>query len=1144
MAYQPNEQQLMAINEFDSDLLVNAGAGTGKTSVLTDKYLKLLEERRAEVTEIVAITFTKKAAVEMNDRIQQKMREKYEQAVDPEKVKFWRTQLDKMEKARITTFHSLCLSLIREYPVEAGIPPAAGVLDAGEENLRLQQAVTVALAAALGDTGLDTEMLNQWVFECGWEAFGNGLIDLYRKVRESGLDFPTVATLTSANLERGLAGNPVEVCHLSREIAELLAEAPTPKLTDRAKELIGNFEREWPEYRQSLTETGELELLLPMLAGIKKALPKNLPNCLKERVAEIHRLVDAYSVKLLDREALQRIPLLRELLERLDQEFTKAKLADGLLDFTDQQLLARDLLRKNPLVTEKIRQGIRYIMVDEFQDTNSLQSELIDLLTGEGYHGGRLMAVGDIKQSIYRFRGAEAGVILSWQERLQAGRGLVIPLTRNYRSSQLVIRFINQLAQRMFAGENFAYEALESTQSDNGAQLELLYTGGPDLLQQARLVARRIAGLVRESQTTEQPIGYQDIVLLFRASTALPLFGQALQELGIPYYAASGGQFYRRSEIIDQLNLLRLVRQRYDGVALSGLLLSPYVGLTEEQLVLIGTGQPLVEQFYARETFGPELSDAVQERLFRFREVIAFLQENRELFDIAGIIRLALERLDYRELLWTLPSARRRLANLEKLLVKADEFAAKGYHQLTEFLAYIQDLETIAVKEGEAQTQAESSNAVRLMTIHRSKGLEFPVVILPDLDRRFVGGGRELFRFHKEVGIGFKIAVENSEPGETSLWRRIKEQEHQEETAELKRVLYVALTRVKRRLILVGSGASASKGDTLATGGDWMKWLELLLPKVAAATTQLDFDGIPLQVTRDLPEEARPEKGQTTLLDVYAAQLDASLLMTETRAAVAAAVMSPSRPIVNLKVSGVLTYKACPRRFYLQYCLKLPEIAVAAPLWDGEGPADAYGAQIGVFLHQAVRLKPQDVWPELLWRQTFGDLTGAAMVKLHQDVQLMWQNFGRSEFSRAGQIWDEVPFQLKLGENLRVEGRFDRLLQHSEGELVLVDYKTHRTSRAKVAEMALSYFWQLQLYSLAIEAIWGRKPDRAMLYFAYPDTAVAVPIDEAALDATVSEVKTLGRLLAEPGRQLSDFPRREAACEHCSYRWFCQKTSG
>jgi ATP-dependent helicase/nuclease subunit A len=1142
MAYQPNEQQLMAINEFDSDLLVSAGAGTGKTTVLTSKYLKLLAEGRAEVNEIVAITFTKKAAAEMSARIQKAIREHCEQAVDPEEARIWREHLSKIENARIATFHSLCLSLIREYPVEAGIPPATGVLAEGDENLLLQQAIATTLTAAFDSTEGAAGSLPRLLLESGWEALEEELAGLYRKIRESGLDFTTITQLSRVNLQAALDGNPVEAGSLIAEVTELLEYAAHQKLTDRALELIGGLRGEWPEICRTLTETTDLERQNAVLIAIKKALPKNLPNCVKDRVTAVHELVENFRTKLLDREASGRIDLLRELLEGIDRNFTEAKLVAGVLDFTDQQLLARDLLRRHPQLTAKIRQGIRYIMVDEFQDTNSLQLELINLLTGDDYSGGRLMAVGDIKQSIYRFRGAEAGVILSLAKQMQAGRGRVVPLTRNYRSSQLVIRFVNQLSQRLFTGEAFSYEPLESAQPDSGARLEMLYCGPEtDLKGQARMVAGKIAAMIRESRDTERPIRYKDIVLLFRASTAMPLFQQALQELGIPYYAASGGHFYRRQEVIDQINLLRLIRQRYDGVALSGLLTSPYVGLTEEQLVLIGQGRSLVEQFYETREFSAAIAAAARQRLGRFREVILFLQANREDLDIPSIIRLALDRLDYRELLWTLPHAGQRLANLEKLLLKADEFSAKGYHDLAAFLAYIKELETSNIKEGEAQTQAESSDVVRLMTIHRSKGLEFPVVILPDLDRRFTSGNAERFSFRKEVGIGLKIVLENTEVGATTLWRRIKELERREETAELKRVLYVALTRAKQRLVLAGSGASASKGDTLETATDWMKWLELLLPPADRETTQIDFDGVPVRIIRDLPEAAQPEKEQI-LLDLYAPQLHVEFPPNQSHAEVAA-VISQAPPVINLKVSGVVTYKECPRRFYLKYLLNLPEITVSASphtFNEPSGPTDALGAKIGVFLHQAARLKPEAAWPEQIWRQTFGDPEDAAAAKLLPDVRLMWENLQRSEFSRTtGETWDEVPFLLKLGANLRVEGRFDRLLQHAHGELVLVDYKTHRAPRAKVMEIAPQYFWQLRLYALAVAALWGRKPDRAVVYFLYSETPITVSIDDSSLADTVAEVKEIGRLLAGQ-RLMSEFPKRNIACEHCVYWWFCK----
>jgi ATP-dependent helicase/nuclease subunit A len=1136
MANQPNEQQALAIREFDSDLLVSAGAGTGKTSVLTSKYLRLLEERRAEVNQIVAITFTKKAAAEMSSRIQGKIREFAEQAGDPAAKEFWQTQLKKLDNARISTFHSLCLNLIRQYPVEAGIPPVTDVMDEGEESLDLGAAIDQVLTESVHETDLDTRLLTQVLREYGLKSFGNSLAGLYQAIRESGNRFAAAVAQSITRLEAELEANTAEPSHLIATVAEFLEFAKTQKLTDRAVELIGGLRGGWDDYRRVLEGEPGLEESMTALTAIKKALPKNLPNVVKDRVVEIHDLVDALCSKYADREVAGRLTLIGGLLERIDRKYFAVKLEAGKLDFTDQQLLARDLLKDHPLIAEEVRRGIQYILVDEFQDTNSLQLELIDRLAGAGYTGGRVMAVGDIKQSIYRFRGAEAEVILNQAKRLQAGTGKIVPLTKNYRSNPLVIRFVNQLSKPLFAGEAFAYEPLEAQLPDEGSAIECIYTGeNHDLKDQARTVARRIGQIVREGRETGNPVEYKDIVILFRAGTAMPQFQQALQELGIPCYAASGGTFYQRQEVVDQLNLLRLVHQRQDAVALLALLTSPYVGLTEESLFWLGKEQPLLEAFYTATGFCPEISPAERERLDNFRRIIVFLQDNRELFGISGILRHALEQLDYREMLRTTANPGRSLANLEKLLLKAGEFQAKGYHDLTSFLQFIKKLETIDVTENEAQTQAESSDVVRLMTIHRSKGLEFSVVILPDLDRKFRMGSDARFVYHKDVGIGFKIPREDADHAETSLWRRIKELERREELSELKRVLYVALTRAKRRLILVGSGASNSKGDTLETATNWMKWLEIILPKAVGDHTQiLDFHGIPLQIIREVAVVETPII-RKTLLDHYAACFETPVRESETE--VAATQQSP--PVrINLKVTGILTFKECPRRFFLEHLLRLPEVW-ARPATQAYGsPADSLGASIGSFFHQLARLKG-DIWPERLWETTFGALEKDQAGQLQNDLRQMWENYRRSEFSdNCGERWDEVPFQLKLDPGVRVEGRFDRLIRRSQGELVLVDYKTHRISDAKTGAVAARYIWQLQLYALAIQALWGQKPDRAVLYFPYPDSAVTVPLAETALAQTVREVITIGRFIREHN-QMTDYLRKET-CSDCVYAWFCE----
>ena len=1140
MPYPPNEQQAAAISEFGADLLVSAGAGTGKTTVLAEKYLRLLEERRAELAEIVAITFTKKAAAEMRDRIRQGLRERQNGAGNEADREFWRNQLQRVDSARIVTFHGLCLGLIQENPLEAGIPPVSGILGEGEERLYLTQAIAELFTEIVQHPGSDSQALVRLILDYGWEALAESLAGLYQAIRESGRDFGAVIGQTAAALQAALAGQSSGLAGLIAEIDELLEFSATQKLTENARGVISLFREGWPDYREMLRNGGGLDELLPALAEVAKGLPKTLPACIKPRVVAIRDQIALAERQLVDRAALDRLAIIEQLLAGLDHRYRELKEEAGVLDFADQQLLARELLQNHPELAERVTGGIRYLLVDEFQDTNGLQLEIVRCLLGEGYQGGRLMAVGDIKQSIYRFRGAEADLLTELGEAIAARQGRIIALTRNYRSNRTVIQFINALSQEMFAGESFPYEPLEAGANDAGSRIEFILTGATaDLREQARLVARRIARLVAESAGSETPLGYGDIVLLFRAGTAMPLYQRALGELGIPYYTASGGDLYRRQEIIDQLNLLRLVQQRYDSVALLGLLNSPYVGLTELELYRLCRAEGLAEAFYGRTDFRELLPEGTAARLLEFRDLLGYLQERRELLPIPAMLRLALEKSHYRAMLLGTADAGQRLANLDKLLYKAEEFTASGYHDLNRFLNYLRELEGMAIEEGEAQTQAEGSDVVRLMTIHRSKGLEFPVVILPDLDRQFRMGSRSKLVFHKELGIGFKMAVPEGEAAPTSVWEAIKERDRRDEIAELKRVLYVALTRAKRQLILAGSGASRSHGKTLETAGNWMKWFELLLP-LAEAEREFEYQGIPVAVVREVPE-VRPPERPVTLLELVApelAALPASAVQSASEVAAAGAVPRAGC-VVPLKVSGILAFKSCPRGFYLRHIMRLDRGPAAEAERAGEagfGSGDNLGARIGNFVHQAVRADTPD-WPEELWRIHFGAAGVPEPERLKADLQRIWRNLQASPYRGRGEIWDEVPFILKFGPEARVEGRFDRLYREPGGPLVLVDYKTHRIGPGQVEQVAQKYQWQLQLYALAVAELWGRLPDRAVLYFPYPDRAALVPLDQAALERTVAEVKEIAGFIAvhpHPG----DYPAG-SDCEDCRYGWFC-----
>lgn len=1148
----PNEEQWQAITWFQTDLLVSAGAGTGKTGVLTRKFLRLLEERRAEVGEIVAITFTNKAATEMRQRVQREIKEKLTAAVAPEETEFWKDQDHKLEKARIATFHGFCLGLIQEYPLEAGVPPVSRILTEGETALYLREAAENALVEVANQSPEDEKaVLSKILLELGWEPLVDNCCAVYQQFRENGRSIGEIFNRSGVLFQKIFAASVPDAATIRSAIEELLSFSDTRKLTDHAREVLADFKENWPSFQESIGNSDAIAEVIPAVNQIRKGLPKNLPKEIKEHVLEIHDLLENFSRRILDREAFSRLPFLRTLFEKLDRGYCFLKLEAGLLDFADLQLIARDLLLNKKHLADNLRRGIKYLLVDEFQDTNQLQMEIIQLLLGDDNlaAGGRWMAVGDLKQSIYGFRGAEADILVKLRRQFETRQKKIVTLNKNYRSTASLIDYLNLIAEKIFETEEFAYEPLTAVENENDSEIEFILTGDFDLRNQAEMVADRIYQMVAESRNTANPILYKDIVILFRAGTAMPLFQQALQEKKIPFYSSGGAGFFNRREIRDQLNLLRLVEQQYDAPALLGLLSSPYLGLSRESLFWLAETDGLIERFYRSDFFPEKIPPAEQERLIRLRRMITLLHQNREQLTIAEIIRTATRELNYREMLRTYGNSGQRLANLEKLLTKAEQFTARGFTDLTAFLNYIQELEGVDYSEGDAPIQAESNDVVRLMTIHRAKGLEFPIVILPDLDRRFQYASLQKLVYHKEVGIGFKIAVADEEPGATTPWEKIKRRAKQEQLAELKRVLYVALTRARNRLILAGSGASASRAATLDTADCWMRWFELLhsFPEVGST---MDFHGLTLRVTRETPKREHQSK-QPRLIDHYCATLQntkKSGTVPEPEMAVSAGLDKfPDRASI-FKISGLLTFMECPRRYYLQYRLKLPESHfsdIDGEDITGDSPG-GWGVKIGNFWHQAVRFHSRQ-WPEELWRQFINEpgTPSDELVKLRCVLEQMWLNFIASEFFReSGACWDETSFIIKLnsdsvGSSARLEGRFDRLFEDSKGNLVLVDYKTHRIAAEKVDAIAQKYFPQLQLYAIAVQNIWGRLPDRAEIFFPFSNRKIKTPLDRATLQATLDEAGRITSFIINHDLP-EDYSGRDD-CRGCGYRNLCRE---
>jgi len=346
-------------------------------------------------------------------------------------------------------------------------------------------------------------------------------------------------------------------------------------------------------------------------------------------------------------------------------------------------------------------------------------------------------------------------------------------------------------------------------------------------------------------------------------------------------------------------------------------------------------------------------------------------------------------------------------------------------------------------------------------------------------------------------------------------------------------LLYVALTRAKERLIMVGSGCSSSKGTTLETANCWMKWFELLMPLNEGAEV-LDYEGVPVSVVRQIPE-AQSLSRPKIILDKILPQLREESPPGKVGLEVAVTVETGTE---TLRVSEILTYLNCPRRYFWQYRMGLTGPVAPLSRSDPSGSQDNWGALIGDFLHQAA-VRKDDAWPKELWDDIFGSLPGDEQVVLKEQLVRIWRNFRNSPYTkRAGKCWDEVPFLLKLTPEIRVEGRFDRLLQDETGKLILVDYKTHRVSVERTKGIACTYYSQIRLYALAVQALWGRLPERAVLYFPYPDQGVEVPLDRSSLEQLVAEIERMVEFIGK--HELPTAYPKSGDCRNCSYQWCCR----
>ncbi len=1167
MSWEPTwPEAARALFDLQGATAVSAGAGSGKTTALVELCVRLLSGEATgtplDPGEVAAITFTEKAAAELVERLRASVARRARRAAGGPEAAAWTERRRGLDRMAIGTIHNFCGRLLRERALEAGLDPEFDVLDESSAPPILEEASRGAVVAALDArrpdalalcAGLGAGELTSLVAALVGERSVRGLRGRQPVAEGSG------AAVEAAR--RALLEAAGEVVAARAEARTATAEAVVERVA-RALEVVEDGDRLGPPTPAALARLAALGAAArPGARGRGMERLKAACEALEAQGRALPALA-AEAHGLPQREELAR------LVGEAERRYAEACRAVRGLDFDGLLTATRDLLAGNPAVLAELRGRLRALLVDEYQDVNGVQQAIFELLTAprEGLPPGPVaVAVGDLKQSIYGFRGADVGVFAGVVERFGAGAGRVLHLTDNHRSTPAVVELVNQVSHQVLQpppGEaprpfEIAFGPADRLIARRPAAparaAELLDDGGPGSgaerrTREAEALAARIQALVsgqagvpvmeRGSDLLERPRRprYSDVAILLRRTTALGVYERALRAAGVPVRLARGA-FHQAPEVRDLGELLASLTDPGDELAWAALLRSPLCAVSDSTLLLL-SGLPLASLHAATRTRldGLAMAGGERRRLDRFLAAWRSLRPLRDRLPPGDLLRRAVEALDLDVALAAGPDGERRRANLEKALTLARSFGERG-GTAAELAARLRWLAGRPPREPEADLDA--ADAVTLLSIHAAKGLEWPVVLLPDLaaPARSDAGRARIDSGGSLCADWFDVA--SAEFVRTPSLEAARHEARRAGEAESRRLLYVALTRARDLLVLSGEGRPRKDGSRTFPG-----WRGLLESSVGADAGRLLR--IPLAeaaVARQGPPlEAPAAVAPPGAVDLAPPRLAAPV---------------PPAPI-RLAVTELAEFARCPRRHHLMSVLGLVE---PAGLHGGATDDDPARATSRGTLAHAMLAEVDLAAPPLERRAQLAavaarrgyDPDDGGVVRIRDEVTRFLGSapgLALSEAAVEGRLRRELPFLLRLdgdaGHGLPgcyLDGAIDALVAPRRGERLLVlDYK-FALPRPGSADW---YRVQLAAYALAASRASGGAPVEARLQFLRGDFSsldvTPAPEDLVAL-ARAAPVQARDLSSGGGDRTPAELGRDEARCleEGCGFAARCHQ---
>lgn len=1242
------DEQWEAIVTRGNHTLVAAAAGSGKTAVLVERIIKMITDEKdpIDVDRLLVVTFTKAAASEMRQRIGEAIEKELRKK--PSSLHL-RRQLTLLNRATITTLHSFCMEILQRYSFRIDLDPAFRVAD-DTEALLLQRDVMDTMMEAQYEQADENSLFAQLIENYGGDRDDASIKQLILAIYEFSRSHPwpdywldevlqNFKELSVEKINRSVwFKSLLEDVALDLKGAEELfkeaidcAESPGGPavyletlyeelaLLQRTQEVIGIS---WEETFKAM------QLSFGRLKACKgkdideelKERAKNLRNEAIKRVKDVQEELFSIPPQVYVEHLKELAPLMEKIIDLVRcfaRDYQQMKKEKGIVDFSDLEHFALQILLDEkstphqPVPSEAAldyQAQFREVLVDEYQDTNMVQETILSVVCRNGGQAkGNLFMVGDVKQSIYRFRLAEPGLFMSKYRlftRDGQGLGKRIDLAKNFRSRKEVLDGVNFIFKQIMSesvaemdydeaaelipgatyypdpGENdVSIEVMLIDRNEqNGEEQEeekVVESGDEEALDpseletvqlEARLIANKIIELIGrnsnhpyriyDKKTGEmRPVTYRDIVVLLRATSSwAPVMIEEFKLKGIPAYAEFSSGYFEATEVEVMVSLLRIIDNPIQDIPLAAVLRSPIVGLNAEELAVIRTGSPSGNYYEAVQNYvrvgenESEKDEMLRQKLKEFLLKLESWRTEARQGALASLIWQIYRETGYFDFVGGLPGGRQRQANLRALYDRACQYESTSFRGLFRFLRFIEKMQDQGGDMGTARSLGEQEDVVRVMTIHKSKGLEFPVVFVAGLGKKFnlmdLNGS---FLLHKELGFGPRYMDSNLRVTYPTLPQiAIKRKLLREQLAEEMRILYVALTRARDKLFMMGTVKKLEKSLK-----EWAKTVPVpswYLPdyELVKGRTFLDWIGPALVRHRDIEKIIADYQGYVALSNirehpsrwkiyvVHQSELGENLFTEEQLEMELAHALAKGQPVplmssyheeVNHRLNWRYPYPQATRIISKLSVSELKRRHELVKL-DSEEPAEERLVVPGTIVKRPRFMREEKIAPnergtimhavmqyiplsiplvkeeveEIIQEMVEKDLllpSEVEVINVDQIVAFLHSPLGE-RIMQSPQVFRELPFTLALpvyealpdwqeigeviGEHVLIQGVIDCLFQEGDS-WILLDYKTDRTYGLSDDELRHRYKVQLEYYGLAMERILKQPIREKILYF-------------------------------------------------------------